>query len=116
MLFSPCAQDTAALFLPGASSLCTGGVGFVTAMMATLATNARTAPARTLGQAIPGVDRLAVRMVTDNIVIQFVQSEMREGIHIERRARANLAPDRRPRGVARHSPRWLMMRTFTLPV
>jgi hypothetical protein len=72
MLFGPCTQDTAASFLPAASSLCVGGVGFVTAMMATLTANARTAPARTLGHAVPEVDRLAVRMVTDNIVIQFV--------------------------------------------
>ena len=97
MLFGPCAQDAAASFLPATSSLCTGGAGFVTAMMATLAANARTAPAKTLGHAVPQVDRLAVRMVTDNIVIQFIQSETREGLIIERRNRANLAPDRQPR-------------------
>ena len=97
MLFGPCAQDAAASFLPATSSLCTGGAGFVTAMMATLAANARTAPANTLGHAVPQVDRLAVRMVTDNIVIQFIQSETREGLTIERRNRANLAPDRQPR-------------------
>jgi 7,8-dihydropterin-6-yl-methyl-4-(beta-D-ribofuranosyl)aminobenzene 5'-phosphate synthase len=97
MLFGPCAQDVAASFLPASSSLCAGGVGFVTAMMATLAANARAAPAKTLGSTVPEVDRLAVRMVTDNIVIQFVQSETRDGLSIERRARADLAPDRRPR-------------------
>jgi hypothetical protein len=37
-------------------------------MMATLAANARTAPAKTLGRVIPEVDRLAERMITDNIV------------------------------------------------
>ena len=98
MLFGPCAQDAAASFLPLTSSLCSGGAGFVTAMMATLAANARTAPAKTLGHAVPEVDHLAVRMVTDNIVIQFVQSETREGLSVERRARADLAPDRPPRG------------------
>jgi 7,8-dihydropterin-6-yl-methyl-4-(beta-D-ribofuranosyl)aminobenzene 5'-phosphate synthase len=97
MLFGPCSQDTAVSFLPAAGSLCAGGVGFIAAMMATLAANARTAPARTLGHAVPEVDRLAVRMVTDNIVIQFIQSETREGIHIERRSRANLAPGQPPR-------------------
>jgi 7,8-dihydropterin-6-yl-methyl-4-(beta-D-ribofuranosyl)aminobenzene 5'-phosphate synthase len=97
MLFGPCAQDAAASFLPAASPLCAGGAGFVTAMMATLAANARTAPARTLGHAVPEVDRLAVRMITDNIVIQFVQSETREDFSIERRARANLTLDRPPR-------------------
>ena len=68
MLFGPCAQDAAASLLPATSSLCTGGAGFVTAMMATLAANARTAPAKTLGRVIPEVDRLALRIVTDNVV------------------------------------------------
>ena len=97
MLFGPCAQDAAASFLPATSSLCAGGAGFVTAVMATLAANARTASAKTLGRAVPQVDRLAVRMVTDNIVIQFIQPETREGLTIERRNRADLAPDRQPR-------------------
>src|SRR5512144_1922639 len=97
MLFGPCAQEAAASFLPLTNSIYSGGVGFVTAMMATLAASARTAPAKTLGHTVPEVDRLAVCMVTDNIVIQFVQSETRDGLGIERRARANLAPDRPPR-------------------
>jgi 7,8-dihydropterin-6-yl-methyl-4-(beta-D-ribofuranosyl)aminobenzene 5'-phosphate synthase len=97
MLFGPCAQDVAASFLPATSSLCAGGFGFVTAMMATLAANARTAPAKTLGRPVPEVDRLAVRMVTDNIVVQFIQSETRDDLNIERRARADLALDRPPR-------------------
>src|SRR5262249_52368806 len=99
MLFGPCAQDAAASFLP--SSLCAGGVGFVTAMMATLAANARAAPAKTLGRAIPEVDRLAVHMVTDNIVIQFVPSETRDGLTIERYTRGNLAPASNARGIVR---------------
>src|SRR5262249_29017026 len=97
MLFGPCAQDAAASFVPAASSLCAGGAGFVTAMMATLAANARAAPARTLGHAVPEVERLAVRMITGNIVIQFFESETRQDLSIERPARANLAPDRPPR-------------------
>jgi Metallo-beta-lactamase superfamily len=84
-------------FFPATSSLCAGGVGFVTAMMATLAANARTAAAETLGRAVPEVDHLAVRIVTDNIVIQFIQSERRDDLSIERSARADLAPDRPPR-------------------
>jgi 7,8-dihydropterin-6-yl-methyl-4-(beta-D-ribofuranosyl)aminobenzene 5'-phosphate synthase len=83
MLFGPCAQDAAASFLPATSSLCAGGVGFVTAMMAALAANARTAPAIKLGRTVPEVDRLAVHMITDNIVIQFVPSETRDGLTIE---------------------------------
>jgi 7,8-dihydropterin-6-yl-methyl-4-(beta-D-ribofuranosyl)aminobenzene 5'-phosphate synthase len=101
MLFGPCAQDAAASFLPATSSLCAGGVGFVTAMMAALAANARTAPAKTLGRVVPEVDRLAVRMVTDNVVIQFVPSESRDGLTIERHTRGNLAPDRPPRTAQR---------------
>jgi hypothetical protein len=75
MLFGPCAQDATASFLPATSSLCAGGVGFVTAMMATLAASSRVAPAKTLGRAVPEVDRLAVHIVTDNVVIQFVPTE-----------------------------------------
>jgi 7,8-dihydropterin-6-yl-methyl-4-(beta-D-ribofuranosyl)aminobenzene 5'-phosphate synthase len=98
MLFGPCAQNVAASFLPATSSLCSGGAGFITAMVATLATNARTAPAKTLGGAVPVVDTLAVRMVTDNIVIQFVPSEKRDGLTIERRS-GNTKPDVPPRHI-----------------
>jgi 7,8-dihydropterin-6-yl-methyl-4-(beta-D-ribofuranosyl)aminobenzene 5'-phosphate synthase len=98
MLFGPCAQDAAATFLPAAGSLCAGGAGFVTAMMATLAANARTAPAKTLGKAVPEVDRLAVRMVTDNIVMQFLPNEKRGGLTIERKS-GNTKPDQPPRTV-----------------
>ena len=86
MLFGPCTQNAVASFLPATSLLCSGGAGFITAMMATLATNARTAPAKTLGGGVPVVDTLAVHMVTDNIVIQFVPSEKRDGLTIERRS------------------------------
>jgi 7,8-dihydropterin-6-yl-methyl-4-(beta-D-ribofuranosyl)aminobenzene 5'-phosphate synthase len=67
-------------------------------MMATLATNARTAPAKTLGGGVPVVDTVAVRMVTDNIVIQFVPSEKRDGLTIERRS-GNTKPDIPPRHI-----------------
>jgi 7,8-dihydropterin-6-yl-methyl-4-(beta-D-ribofuranosyl)aminobenzene 5'-phosphate synthase len=98
MLFGPCTQDAAATFLPAAGSLCAGGAGFVTAMMAALAADARTAPAKTLGRAVPQVDKLAVRIVTDNIVIQFVPNETRDGLAIERRG-GNTKPDQLPRHV-----------------
>ena len=62
----------------------------VTAMMATLAASSRVAPAKTLGQAVPEVDRLAVHIVTDNVVIQFVPAETRDGLTIERFSRGNL--------------------------
>jgi 7,8-dihydropterin-6-yl-methyl-4-(beta-D-ribofuranosyl)aminobenzene 5'-phosphate synthase len=98
MLFGPCTQSAAASFLPATSLLCSGGAGFITGMMATLATNARTAPAKTLGGGVPVVDTLAVRMVTDNIVIQFVPSEKRDGLTIERRS-GNTKPDVPPRHI-----------------
>ena len=98
MLFGPCAQDAAASFLPTAGTLCAGGAGFVTAMMATLAANGRTAPARTLRGEVPAVDRLAVRMVTDNIVIQFLPNETRDGLTIERKS-GNTHPDKPPRTI-----------------
>lgn len=87
--------------VPGASlagPFCAGGAGFVSAMMATLAANAKVAPAKTLGTAVPVVDTLAVRMVTDNVIVQFVPSEQRDGLTIERRS-GNTKPDRPPRTV-----------------
>ncbi len=97
MLFGPCAADPAATFLP-AAQLCAGGAGFIAAMAGTLAAAGKTAPARTLGGAVPVVDRLAVRIVTDNIVIQFVPNETRDGLAIERKS-GNTVPDRPPRTI-----------------
>jgi len=54
--------------------LCAGGAGFVSALIGTLVGTSRTAQAQTLGSQVPEVDRLAVRMVTDNEVILFVPS------------------------------------------
>jgi 7,8-dihydropterin-6-yl-methyl-4-(beta-D-ribofuranosyl)aminobenzene 5'-phosphate synthase len=94
MLFSGCNC------IPDASSLgalCSGGPSFVSAMMAELAASARTAEATPLGRKVPEVDRLAVRIVTDNIVIQFVPAEKRGSLTIERRTGGNTVPDRPPR-------------------
>jgi 7,8-dihydropterin-6-yl-methyl-4-(beta-D-ribofuranosyl)aminobenzene 5'-phosphate synthase len=66
-------------------------------MMAAMAAGARTAPAQPLGRKVPEVDRLAVRIVTDNVVIQFVPSEQRNGLSIERRTGGNTTPDAPPR-------------------
>ncbi len=96
MLFGPCTPGPVASFLSDAGPLCAGGAGFVSAMMATLAASARTAPAKTLRGEVPVVDRLAVRIVTDNIVIQFVPTEKRDGLTIERRS-GNTSPDKPPR-------------------
>ncbi len=77
--------------------LCAGGAGFVSAMIGAMVANAQTAPARPLGKSVPEVDRLAVRVVTDNVVIQFVPNEQRDGLTIERRSGGNTRPDAPPR-------------------
>jgi 7,8-dihydropterin-6-yl-methyl-4-(beta-D-ribofuranosyl)aminobenzene 5'-phosphate synthase len=96
MLFNLCNCVPGAPLAAG--SLCAGGAGFVSAMMATLAAANRTQPAKTLAHEVPVVDRLAVRVVTDNIVVQFVPSERRDGLTIERRS-GNTHPDKPPRTV-----------------
>jgi len=93
MLFGPCAVDPAAAFLP--AQLCAGGAGFVTAMTAAMAAGGKTAPAKTLRGDVPVVDKVAVRIVTDNIVIQFIPNETRGGLTIERKS-GNTDPDKPP--------------------
>jgi len=92
MLFNLCNCATAM----ADGSLCAGGAGFVSAMMAALAAGARTAPAKTLRGEVPVVDRVAVRIVTDNLTQLFVPEETREGLAIERRV-PHSYPDRPPR-------------------
>src|SRR5215510_587411 len=65
--------------------LCAGGAGFVSSLIGTLAGSERTARAQALGSKVPEVDRVAVRIVTDNQIIQFIPSEKRDGLTIERR-------------------------------
>lgn len=98
MLFGPCTIDPAATFLPSAGSLCAGGAGFIAAVTAAMAAAGKTAPAKTLRAEVPVVDRLAVRVVTDNIVIQFVPNETRDGLTIERKS-GNTVPDKPPRTI-----------------
>jgi 7,8-dihydropterin-6-yl-methyl-4-(beta-D-ribofuranosyl)aminobenzene 5'-phosphate synthase len=94
MLFGACnCLQEAASFGP----LCAGGTGFVSAMVAAMVAGAKTAEAQPLGRSVPEVDRLAVRIVTDNIVIQFVPSEKRNGLTIERRPGGNVVPEAPPR-------------------
>jgi len=95
MLFNAC--NCASAFSPAAGALGAGGAGFVSAVIATLAAGARTQAAKTLRGDVPEVERLAVRMVTDNIVMQFVPTEKRDGLVIERRTGSNTSPDRPPR-------------------
>src|SRR5665811_110675 len=97
MLFNVCNCVSASSLAASYGPLCAGGAGFVSAVIATLAAIAKTAPAKTLRGEVPVVDRLAVRIVTDNVVIQFVPTEKRDGLTIERRTGSNTAPDRPPR-------------------
>ncbi len=69
MLFGACHCGPGSSLLSDYGSLCAGGAGFVSAMIGTMVASARTRTAPKLGRDIPEVDRLAVRMVTDNIVI-----------------------------------------------
>ncbi len=97
MLFGGCDCAPGSSLLSAYGSLCAGGAGFVSAVIGTMVVNARTATAPKLGRNAPEVDRLAVRMVTDNIVIQFVPPETRHGVTIERRVGAHLSADAPPR-------------------
>ncbi|WP_336490651.1 MBL fold metallo-hydrolase [Methylobacterium nigriterrae] len=76
--------------------LCAGGAGFVSALVGTLIGGSQAAHAQALGGAVPEVDRLTVRMVTDNTILQFVPTERRDGLAAERMG-SNLSPDRPPR-------------------
>jgi hypothetical protein len=80
MLFGGCNCVPGSSFLSAYGSLCADGAGFVSAMIGAMVAGARTASAPKLGREVPEVDRLAVRMVTDNIVIQFVPPERHGGI------------------------------------
>jgi 7,8-dihydropterin-6-yl-methyl-4-(beta-D-ribofuranosyl)aminobenzene 5'-phosphate synthase len=73
------------------AALCAGGTGFVTALTAMLVGASRTARAQPLAERVPEVDRLAVRIVTDNQVVHFVPSEKRSDLAIERLG-PNLSP------------------------
>jgi 7,8-dihydropterin-6-yl-methyl-4-(beta-D-ribofuranosyl)aminobenzene 5'-phosphate synthase len=95
MLFNLC---NCASPLAESAGLCAGGAGFVTGVMAALAASARTKPAKMLRGNVPAVDRVAVRVVTDNIVIQFVPNETRDGLTVERKS-GNTHPDRPPRHI-----------------
>ena len=96
MLFNVCNCGPA--LAANFAHVCGGGAGFISAVIATLGSSAKTAPAKTLGKAVPQVDRLAVRMVTDNIVIQFIASETRGGVTVERKS-GNTSPDKPPRSI-----------------
>src|SRR5487761_2545447 len=94
MLFGTCNCHPASISRRGL--LCAGGAGFVSALGGTLVGSSSTAQAQALGSRVPEVDRLAVRIVTDSHGVNFVRSEKRDGLAIER-AGSNLTPDAPPR-------------------
>ena len=96
MLFGACNCNPVASSISRRGLLCTGGAGFVSALIGTLVGASRTAQAQPLGSRVPEVDRLAVRIVTDSHGVNFVRSENRDGLTIER-AGGNLTPDAPPR-------------------
>jgi 7,8-dihydropterin-6-yl-methyl-4-(beta-D-ribofuranosyl)aminobenzene 5'-phosphate synthase len=96
MLFGPCNFGPTASFISRRGLLCAGGAGFVTALIGTLAGSSRVARAQALTSKPPEVDRLAVRIVTDNQIIKFVPTEKRSGLTIERNPGGNLRKDAPP--------------------
>jgi 7,8-dihydropterin-6-yl-methyl-4-(beta-D-ribofuranosyl)aminobenzene 5'-phosphate synthase len=95
MLFGTCGCGSRSSSVSRRGLLCAGGAGFVSALVGTLLGTSRTAQAQALGAQVPQVDWLAVRIVTDNQVVQFVPSEKREGLSIERKG-GNQTPDAPP--------------------
>jgi 7,8-dihydropterin-6-yl-methyl-4-(beta-D-ribofuranosyl)aminobenzene 5'-phosphate synthase len=76
--------------------LCVGGVGLASALVGTIFGGEQIVRAQTLGGEVPEVDRLAIRIVTDNIVRQFVPSQKLDGGGVERMG-GNQTPDAPPR-------------------
>lgn len=97
MLFGGCGCFAGSSILPGMDALCAGGAGFITAMMAAMAANRQTAEALMPNRKPPVVDKLSVQMLTDNVVINFVPGEKRDGLTIQRGARPPKDPDAPPR-------------------
>src|ERR1035437_2158550 len=88
MLFNLC-NCVSPSSLTNFGPLCAGGAGFVSAMVGTMVANQKTQAAKTLQGKVPEVDRLGVRIVTDNVVIQFVPPETHDGFTAERRVGGN---------------------------
>src|SRR5215469_6582050 len=75
MLFGTCNCKSSAASISRRGLLCTGGAGFVSALIGTLVGTARTARAQTLSSRVPEVDRLVVRIVTDNYFFPYLLSQ-----------------------------------------
>jgi len=104
MIFNSCNCVGLSSSISRRGVLCAGGAGFVSALIGTLIGTSQTAQAQALGSRVPEVEWLAVRMVTDNAVIQFVPSEKRGSLTIERRTAGNQTPDAPPRTALTEPP------------
>lgn len=96
MLFGTCNCRLDASAPSRRGLLCAGGVGFVSALIGTLVGTLQTARAQALGSQVPEVDRLAIRMVTDNQVIQFVPPKSAPASLLSEEQAAIRLPMRRP--------------------
>jgi 7,8-dihydropterin-6-yl-methyl-4-(beta-D-ribofuranosyl)aminobenzene 5'-phosphate synthase len=96
MLFGSCNCMTRTSSFSRRSLLRAGGASFVSALVSTMIGSGRTAQAKTLSEAVPEVDHLSVRIVTDIMVRRNVPSEKVEGLTVER-AGPNEIPDAPPR-------------------
>lgn len=96
MLFGPCDCISRSSSISRRGLLCAGGAGFISAMVGTLTGSGQTAQAQALSAAVPQVDRLSVRIVSDNIVRRFASSQKLDGLTIER-LQGNEMPDAPPR-------------------
>jgi 7,8-dihydropterin-6-yl-methyl-4-(beta-D-ribofuranosyl)aminobenzene 5'-phosphate synthase len=88
MLFGRCNCTSSAASLSRRGLLCAGGAGFVSALIGTLVGSSRMAQAQALGSQVPEVDRLAVRIVTDNYFFPFLLSQNYGDLAVERFTRA----------------------------
>jgi len=96
MLLSSCGCNFQTSSISRRRLLCTGGASFVSALVSTMIGSGQTARAQTLTGAIPQVDRLSVRIVSDIIVRRYATSQKLDGLTIER-MQGNETPDAPPR-------------------
>src|SRR3974377_155405 len=100
MLFSSCGCNSQSSSISRRRLLCTGGASFVSALVSTMIGSGQTARAQTLPGAIPQVDRLSGRIVSDIIVRRYATSQKLDGLTIER-MQGNETPDAPPRATLR---------------
>src|SRR3974390_2732327 len=96
MLLSSCGCNFQTSSISRRRLLCTGGASFVSALVSTMIGSGQPARAQTLPGAIPQVDRLSIRIVSDIIVRRFATSQKLDGLTIER-MQGNEMPDTPPR-------------------